>query len=79
MDAESRLRDIQALSRRLALKRRDDGVRVMVLLVANTRHNRTVLRVAMPDLAADYPLPDPAILGQLQRGQCPTASGMVLL
>jgi transcriptional regulator with XRE-family HTH domain len=79
VDAESRLRDIQALSRRLALKRRDGRVSAMVLLIANTRHNRSVLRVAMPDLVGDFPLPGPAILRELEAGLRPPASGIVLL
>jgi transcriptional regulator with XRE-family HTH domain len=54
IDAESRLRDVQALTRRLALKARDDEVDVVVLLVANTRHNRQALRLAGPDLAPQF-------------------------
>lgn len=48
VELEMRLRDAQALERRLALKRKDDPVR-FVLLVANTRSNREVLR-EYPDL-----------------------------
>jgi transcriptional regulator with XRE-family HTH domain len=40
VDAESRLRDVQACSRRVALKRRDDASDVVILLIADTRHNR---------------------------------------
>ena len=79
VDAESRLHDVQALSRRLALKRRDDGSPTMILLVADTRHNRSVLNLARADLAADFPLPGSRILALLEAGQCPPASGIVLL
>jgi hypothetical protein len=45
IEAETRLRDIQALQRRVALKRRDDpSIDSVVLLVAGTRGNRFVLR-----------------------------------
>jgi transcriptional regulator with XRE-family HTH domain len=48
VDAETRLRDVQALARRTALKRRDDGAEIMVLLVAGTRTNRHVLAWRRP-------------------------------
>src|SRR4029078_3918742 len=56
VDAETRLYDVPALTRRLALQRRDRVSDMMFLLVADSRHNRTVLRVPRPDLAADFPL-----------------------
>lgn len=79
VDAESRLHDVQALSRRLALKRRDSGVAVMILLVADTRHNRSVLRLARADLVADFPLSSAPILAALSAGRAPSASGIVVL
>ncbi len=79
VDAESRLRDIQACSRRFAHKRRDDGANLAILLVADTRHNRHVLRVAMPGLLADFPLAGRAVLAALASGRPPEASGVVLL
>jgi transcriptional regulator with XRE-family HTH domain len=42
-ELEMRLRDIQALRRRLDLKRRDDPTDRFLLLVADTRSNRRVL------------------------------------
>ena len=79
MDAETRLYDVQAHTRRLALKRRDSGSEVVVLLVADTRHNRTVLRVARAELAADFPLAGASILSELAASRRPAASGIVLL
>jgi transcriptional regulator with XRE-family HTH domain len=79
IDAETRLRDVQALARRAALKRRDDGTDIMVLLVAGTRHNRLVLRLAMPDLVAEFPVPGRAVLAALSSGQQPIGSGIVIL
>jgi transcriptional regulator with XRE-family HTH domain len=43
VELEMRLRDVQAMRRRLDLKRRDDPTEVFVLLVADTRNNRRVL------------------------------------
>lgn len=79
VDAETRLRDVQALIRRAALKRRDDGTEVMILLVAGTRHNRQVLRLAKLDLVADFPLAGREVLGALSRSEPPSGSGIVVL
>ena len=79
VEAESRLRDVQACSRRVALKRRDDQSAVVILLVADTRHNRRVLRLAGPDLAAEFPLTGAKVLAELTKGVPPSASGILLL
>src|SRR4051794_15872207 len=44
VELESRLVDFQAVTRRHNLKRRDDPVNHFLLVVADTRHNRKVLR-----------------------------------
>jgi transcriptional regulator with XRE-family HTH domain len=79
VDAESRLRDVQACTRRVALKRRDDGSDVVILLVADSRHNRRVLRLAGPDLVGEFPMTGPGVLAALRLGEAPSASGIVLL
>ena len=79
IDAETRLRDVQALARREALKRRDDGAETMILLVADTRHNRRVIRLAKPDLATDFPITGVALLAALCEGKRPTGSGILFL
>jgi transcriptional regulator with XRE-family HTH domain len=79
VEAETRLRDVQALSRRLGLKRRDDRQEVVILLVADTRHNRRVLRLAGPDLTAAFPTPGRAVLEALLKGETPRANGILLL
>ena len=79
VDAETRLRDVQALARRAALKRRDDGNPTVLLLVADTRHNRRVLRLAADDLAAAFPEPGPAALAAIRAGVPPDRSAIVLL
>jgi len=79
VEAESRLRDVQACSRRVALKRRDDQSAVVILLVADTRHNRRVLRLAGPDLAAEFPIRSIAAVAALANGEPPSGSAIVLL
>jgi hypothetical protein len=79
VDAETHLRDVQALARRAALKRRDDGDPTVVLLVRDTRHNRRALRLAAADLAAAFPLAGSSALAELREGRLPRASAIVLL
>lgn len=43
IELEMRLRDLQALRRRIALKRRDDPTKGFLLVIADTRSNRRIL------------------------------------
>jgi transcriptional regulator with XRE-family HTH domain len=79
VEAETRIRDVQALLRRIALKRRDDQSEVVILMVADTRHNRHVLRLAGPDLVAAFPTSGRAALAALSNGERPPGSAIVLL
>ena len=80
VEAETRPRDIQALQRRVALKRRDDpGIGAVVLLLADTRHNRELVRDHGDALGADLPLGSAAILAALGEGRQPAGSGLVLV
>lgn len=79
VDAESRLRDVQAWIRRTGLKRRDDNRDVVILLVADTRHNRHVLRLVAADLASEYPIRSADALASLSRGEQPAGNAIVLL
>jgi transcriptional regulator with XRE-family HTH domain len=76
VELEMRLRDVQALLRRIDLKRRDDPTESFLLLVADTRHNRQILgefsglfsdlprlrRRTTPDALAEGRLPPSGIL-----------------
>ncbi len=79
VEAESRLRDVQALNRRMALKCRDAGVERVLLVVADTRHNRSVLRLHAADLAAAFPVAGRAALAALRVGRQPEGSAIVLV
>ena len=61
VEAETRLDDLQALERRIYLKQRDLGIRRVILLVADTRHNRAVLE-AHPELLERFPVSTRACL-----------------
>ena len=78
LDAETVIDDIQALERRLALKRRDGGVDHVILLVADTARNRRALTSA-PAAFADLPLRTREILAALRDERDPGGSGIVIL
>ena len=80
VEAETRPRDVQAVQRRIALKRRDSpDVAAVVLLLADTHHNRNLLRQEGEALRADLPVPGAAILEAVAAGRDPGGSGIVLL
>ena len=70
-EAETRLADVQALERRLALKLRDGGVDVLILVVADTAHNRAVLRAHREALRPLLPLDGRHILAAFAEGRLP--------
>jgi transcriptional regulator with XRE-family HTH domain len=79
VEAETRLRDIQALERRLALKQRDGGVERLILLVNDTDANRRAIVVARAALRDRLPLESRAIRRAIRGGQVPRASGILML
>jgi transcriptional regulator with XRE-family HTH domain len=80
VEAETRPHDIQALQRRVSLKLRDDpGVSGVLLLLADTRHNRILLREHGPALRTDFPVPASEILRALAEGRVPGGSGILVL
>jgi transcriptional regulator with XRE-family HTH domain len=79
VEAETRPHDLQALQRRMALKRRDGGVRRMVLVISATERNRRVLREVLPALRSSLPLGSREVLSALRAGLDPGADGIVVL
>ncbi len=78
IEAETRLDDVQAAERRLRTKQRDLGSRRAVVLVADTRHNRAVVR-AIPILSEQFPIGTRACLAALARGDDPGGDCLVIL
>jgi hypothetical protein len=70
---------VQALERRLALKGRDGGVDVLILIVADTAHNRAVLERERETLRALLPLDGRDIRRSLRQRRLPHASGLIVL
>lgn len=79
VEAETRISDTQALTRRLALKQRDGGLDHLILLLADTRANRSALLQARTALADMFPAKQGTIMAAVARGEDPEASGVVLL
>ncbi len=80
VEAETVVDDVQALERRLALKRRDGGAETVILLVADTRRNRRAIAAAAAAGAfADLPLRTRRLLQALSHGARPAGSGIAIL
>ena len=79
IDAETRLHDLQALQRRCEAKARDSGVDRVVLLVADTHHNRRVLCEHRETLRSTFPLDTKAVMAALRAGELPATNGIVVL
>jgi len=79
VEAEMRLTDLQTLDRKIALKRRDGGVELVILLVADTAGNRGLLAQQREALRASFPLDTRAVLAALRAGMPPSASGIAVI
>lgn len=77
-EAETRLLDLQALERRLALKLRDGAVDVLILLVADTAANRSVLAAHRESLRSLLPLDGRDVWRAFSRGSLPDANALVV-
>jgi transcriptional regulator with XRE-family HTH domain len=79
VESETVLIDLQAVERRLELKRRDDAGRIdhLVLLVADTPRNRAALASA-PAAFAALPARTRAVLATIRAGRLPPSDGIVI-
>jgi transcriptional regulator with XRE-family HTH domain len=79
VEAETRLRDLQALDRRLALKERDGGMDRLLLLVLDRCANRTTVRAYADVIHARFPVPGSRALELLAAGADPGGNALILL
>jgi hypothetical protein len=78
VEAQTRLGDVQAVERSMATKARDLGVDRRILLVLDSRHNRSVLR-GTPGLDARFPIGTRAGCAALARGEDPGGDCLIVL
>jgi transcriptional regulator with XRE-family HTH domain len=78
-EGETRLYDAQAQSRRIALKARDSGVSIVLLVVADTPRNRAAVRAAGSMLTEAYPVRPRVALSALAAGRHPGGSALVFV
>ncbi len=79
IEAETRVRDLQALERRLALKQRDGGMDRVLLLVLDSRLNRQVLHQHADWVMTRFPVPGRRALELLGAAVDPGGDALILL
>jgi len=79
VEAETRIADFQAQSRRLLLKMRDGGVDSVLLIVADTRANHAAIAAAGTAVPELFPVTRRRALAALAAGEHPGGSALVFL
>jgi transcriptional regulator with XRE-family HTH domain len=79
VEAETRIADGQALTRRMNLKARDDPDGHLILLLSDSRANRRSLELIRDGFDDQLPLRTRSILVALAAGHDPAGSGVVIL
>ena len=79
VEGETRLQDLQALERRIALKQRDGSMDRIILLVSDTATNRRVLAEQRETLRGRFPGDGRQVLAALRSGTLPDASAVLVL
>ncbi len=79
-EAETAPNDVQALQRKVALKKRDDSrVQRVIVVLANTRQNRAFLGQHRATLETNFPVAPKAMLAAISGGSDPGGDGILLL
>lgn len=79
VEAVTRILDAQAQTRSILLKQSVAHVQCIVLVLADTRHNRTALADGASTISPAFPLPHRALMRDLRAGRAPSANGVVLV
>ena len=79
IEAIARFADSQAQIRGATLKQKAAGLDRMLLVMADTRHNRRAVEIAAPSLAPAFQLTGREVLAPMRTGELPTANGVVLI
>ncbi len=78
-EAETRLYDVQAQVRKIIAKFSGGEATRVILVLADTRHNRAVLAEVRELLRADFPLDTKSVMAALAAGRDPGANGIVII
>jgi transcriptional regulator with XRE-family HTH domain len=79
VDIESRVYDVQAIVRRTRGRERDGHVDAILLVLADTTHNRSVVDELRSALGPAYATSPRALLGALREGRPLPGSGVILV
>ncbi len=79
VDIETRVRDVQAIVRRTRLRERDGNVDAILLVLADTAHNRRLRDALVSALGDSYVTPPRLIRGCLRAGRPLPGSAVMLL
>lgn len=79
MEAETHPTDLQALLRRIELKRRDGGMDGVVLLLPTTRHVRLLCEAGEDLIKPAFPLAGRQALAALGVGRDPGGSSVIVM
>lgn len=79
VEAETRLTDVQALLRRIAIKQRDSDVSRALLILSDTANNRTAVRAASTILTEAFPVKGRSAMSALASASHPSGSAIVFL
>jgi hypothetical protein len=79
VEAENRVRDLQDLERRVALKKRDSGMGRVILLLRDTRWNRGIMAAHRDRLRRSFPITSATALAAIEAGRDPGGDAIVLL
>jgi hypothetical protein len=79
VDAETRIRDLQALDRRVMLKLRDSELDRALIILPDTRSNRATLASTTASLKPNYPIPGAVALEALREGRDPGGNAVIVV
>jgi hypothetical protein len=79
VEAETRIRDVQELVRRLRQRERDGGADEILLVLANSAHNRALVEELRAALGDRYATAPKVLLHCLRAGRRLPGSGVILI
>ena len=79
IEAETRVRDGQALERRIRAKQRDGGVNAVILILSDTRANRAFVRERSASFADLFPVPAAEAIEAVRAGRTPRGNTLILM